>query len=62
MSSLIGKIDPFDFSGESWTFYMERLDQYFIINDVADDKRVPALLALVGSKTYSTLRDLTSPA
>ncbi|XP_060607830.1 uncharacterized protein K02A2.6-like [Ruditapes philippinarum] len=62
MTSLIGKIDPFDFSGESWTCYMERLDQYFIINDVADDKRVPALLALVGSKTYSTLRDLTSPA
>ncbi|XP_053400584.1 uncharacterized protein K02A2.6-like [Mercenaria mercenaria] len=56
-----GKIEPFDNSSENWTCYKERLDQYFIVNEVDDGKQVPALLSLIGSKTYGTLRDLCSP-
>jgi hypothetical protein len=43
------------------TAYIERIEQYFLANDVADDKRVPVLLTVIGGKTYSLLRALTSP-
>lgn len=61
MAGYIGKIDPFDDSIETWTSYVERLEQYFKANKVENDIKVPALLSLIGEKTYSLLRDLTSP-
>ena len=57
----IGKIEPFDDSVESWSSYTERLEQYFAVNDVENDKKVPALLTLLGGKTYGLLRNLTLP-
>lgn len=54
----IGKMDVIDDMQESWT---ERLEQYFIVNKVANDKKVPALLSLMGPKTYGLLRVLTAP-
>lgn len=57
----VGKINVFEDEHELWQCYKERLDQYFIANDVKDEKKVPALLSLVGGKTYSILRDLTAP-
>ena len=57
----IGKMDVFDSSQETWDTYAERLEQYFLANDIAPDKQVPALLSLMGGKTYTLLRDLTSP-
>jgi hypothetical protein len=44
-----------------WTSYTERLEQYFAVNDIAEDKEVPALLTLLGGKTYTLLRNLTAP-
>ena len=32
-----------------------------IVNEVADEKKVPALLSLIGPTTYQILRDLTAP-
>ena len=61
MAFQIGKIDCFDTNTESWLCYKERLDQYFIANDVPDEKKVPALLALIGSSTYRLLRDICHP-
>jgi len=61
MAMSIGKIEPFDDSCENWVTYVERVEQYFITNDVDTDKRVPALLSLIGSKTYGLLRSLTAP-
>ena len=57
----IGKIEPFDDSLETWTSYTERLEQYFAVNDVDNEKKVPALLTLLGGKTYGLLRNLTLP-
>ena len=57
----IGKIEPFDDSVESWNSYVERLEQYFTINEIDDEKKVPALLILLGGKTYGLLRNLTLP-
>ena len=57
----IGNIGEFSELTETWKSYMERVKQYFMANEISDDKKVPALLALMGGKTYSLLRNLTSP-
>ena len=54
----IGKIEIFDESLEEWATYVERVEQYFIANAVKENKRVPALLSLMGSTSES----LTAPA
>ena len=41
---------------EKWSSYQERLEEYFAVNDIANDKKVSALLTLLGGKTYSLLR------
>lgn len=61
MAGKIGRMDPFDNSVETWDSYQERLEQYFICNDVRNEKKVPVLLTLVGGNTYSLLRGLTAP-
>ena len=38
----------------------KKLDQYFVANEVNNEKKVPALLALIGPSTYQSLRDLTA--
>ncbi len=44
MARFLGKIDIFEETVEPWDCYRERLDEYFLANEVADEKRVPALL------------------
>ena len=58
-----GKIGEFKESEESWTQYVERLEQYFLANEVEDvGKRRAILLSVCGSKTYALARDLLQPA
>ena len=58
-----GKIGEFTESEETWTQYVERLEQYFLANDVEDvAKRRAILLSVCGSKTYALARDLLQPA
>ena len=61
MAGYIGKIEAFDESLETWDSYIERLEQYFKVNKVEEDMQVAALLSLIGGKTYTLLRNLTSP-
>ena len=61
MAGYIGKIENFDDSIEQWPSYIERLEQYFAVNEISNEKRVPALLSLIGGKTYALLRNLTTP-
>ena len=58
-----GNIGKFKQSEESWTQYVERLEQYFLANEVEDvAKRRAILLSVRGSKTYALARDLLQPA
>ena len=57
----IGKIDVFDETQESLETYVERVQHFFAANDVDDEHKVPTLLSLIGSKTYSLLKDLLLP-
>lgn len=61
MAGKIGRLEPFDSAIESWDSYHERLEQYFICNEVKAEKKVPVLLTLIGGNTYSLLRGLTRP-
>ena len=56
MTQIIGKIDCFDETVETWPIYIERLDQYFAVNEIAEENFLAALLSLMGPKTYSLLR------
>ena len=54
-------MQEFDPEVESVTAYLERLQLYFEANGVEEDRRVAALLTLVGPKVYDTLRSLLAP-
>ena len=74
-SLLLGSVGEFDPSSESFKVYLERLDQFFVANDIgkcADDasaavvraanqKKLAMMISVIGKKTHSTLRDLCSP-
>ncbi|KAJ8021906.1 hypothetical protein HOLleu_39239 [Holothuria leucospilota] len=59
--ALIGKIGEFDSSCEDFDSYSERLSQFFIANDVANEKKVSVFLSVVGAKTYGLLKSLLTP-
>ena len=61
MPGRIGRIEPFDSSLHTWDAYEERLEQYFIFNEVPETKKVSVLVTLIGSNTYALLRNLTAP-
>ncbi len=39
MARLDGTVGSFNDEEETWTQYVERLEQYFIANEVEDDKK-----------------------
>ena len=57
-----GRLSEYN-SAEDWISYVERLDQYFLANDVTEDTKKRAIfLSVVGDKTYKLIRDLVAPA
>ena len=59
---LLGKVSEFDQEKDTWVSYEERLDQYFIANDIDDnDKKRAVLISTVGSESYHLLRNLCVP-
>lgn len=60
-NSLYGQIPEFYGDGDDWNVYYERLEQFFTVNDIPQDKRSAFLISVIGSYTYKTLRDLCHP-
>ena len=59
----LGKIDKFIPATGDWTQYIERMNQFFIANEISEEPRKKAiLLSLCGAGTYSLLRNLVAPA
>lgn len=49
--SLIGHVSAFDPEVESWTEYKERLDHYFLANEIGDEsKKRSVLIAVVEAR------------
>ena len=46
---------------EDWSAYLERLNCYFAVKNIADDKKVQHLICGLKPKQYQVLKDLVSP-
>lgn len=59
---VVVSITHFDPSREDFSAYYERVEQYFIANEIAEEKTMLAIfLTVVGPSTYQVLKDLLSP-
>ena len=63
MSLVHGHYAEFNGVAEDWTVYVERLQNYFVANDVeSEGKKRAILLSVCGPATYRLIRNLLSPA
>ena len=60
--SSYGRIKEFCPEEETVESYLERIELFFIANEIADEKKVAVFLSVIGSKTYTILRSLVAPA
>ena len=58
---MIGRINEYRPENELLSSYLERVDAFFSANEINEEKKVPAFLSLIGSKTYSLLKNLVAP-
>ena len=61
MTTTAGQLDNFDPNKEHWECYFERFEQFTIINNIAPERQVACLLAVMGPWTYGVLRNLVYP-
>jgi len=58
----IGKIEEFNQDTEVWTQYVERLEHFFVANDIeVEKKKKSTLLAVCEARTYELIRSLCLP-
>jgi len=46
---------------DSWPAYSERLEQFFVANNIADRKKVSMLQMVIGIKAYTLLQNIMAP-
>ena len=63
MATSFRKLDEFDpESGEDWIQYIERMEYYFLANEItSSDKQRAVLISAMGAKSYKLLRNLITP-
>ena len=62
MAALHGTIGEFNSTQETWQSYVERVQQYFVANDVTTpEKQWAVLLSAVGGPTYQLIRNILAP-
>ncbi|KAM3955701.1 uncharacterized protein ACR2FA_010382 [Aphomia sociella] len=54
----IGKISEFDVDVDNWRLYVERLEQYFVVNKISEELKVPTLVTVMGARSYELLVNL----
>ena len=52
----VGQMQEFDPETELIKSYIEQLEMFFTVNDIATAKQVPVLLTVIGKTTFSLLR------
>ena len=65
MATNHGVIGPFDNSQKDWLSYIARLQNYFIANDIAEDKAAKCqaiLLSVCGVSIYRLIKSLVAPS
>ena len=61
MSTTLGQLKEFHPDSDSFAAYVERVNIFFTINDIADDKRAAVFLNFIGARAYELLRSLLTP-
>lgn len=61
MSGCVGQMDAFDSTVEDWATYVERVEQYCLVNDIGNERKVAVLLSVMGTRIYNLLHSLTAP-
>ena len=57
-----GKLEQFHVGQDDWESYEERLQQYFVANDIKEaEKQRAILLSSCGQSTYKVIRNLVAP-
>jgi len=56
-----GHLETFNLDSETITGYLEHVGLFFQANAVKEGRKVAIFLSVIGRKTYSLLRNLTSP-
>ncbi|XP_063384587.1 uncharacterized protein LOC134670706 [Cydia fagiglandana] len=57
----VGKISEFKIHTDDWRLYIERLEQYFLVNKIVDNLKVPTLITVMGAESYELLVSLCTP-
>ena len=60
--SQLGSMNAFDPDTDDWTAYVERLESFFVANEIKDEKKVSVLVTFLGAKAYELLRSIIAPA
>ena len=62
MATTIGHIEPYRPDNKLFSSYLERVEQFFIANEIKNERKKATFLSLIGSQTYSLLKNLVSPS
>ena len=57
--SIVGAVGSFDPSTTQWLSYIEQMEEFFLANNIKDEREKVAIL--ISSQTYELLKDLCSP-
>lgn len=57
----VGKIGTFQVESDNWALYAERLEQYFLVNNIKEELKVPTLITVMGGAGYELLVTLCTP-
>ena len=57
----IGRLDELDVDKDDFDCYVERIEQFFLANDVLNAKKAAAFLSTIGARAYKLLRNLLAP-
>ena len=60
-SSYFGHMDVFNPKEEELLTYVERLEMFFVVNNVPEERKAAILLTLMGGKMHTLLKSLTTP-
>ena len=59
---IVGSLKPFEVDSGDWPAYTERLESYFIANEIKDEKKQVAVsLTLMRTRSYNLLRSVLAP-
>ena len=59
-ATMFGKTEEFNSEVESFSAYHERVECFFVANEIPEKKQVAVLLSIISTKNFSLLRDLLS--